>query len=279
MNQLKTTCPQCGHEFAIDLKPHIHEKNDTKQLTKQIEEKFELALREREKKLQEMKKEIDSLQKKTTSLSPHLIGDVFQDKIEDLLKKNFPHDEITPIKRGAKGGDIVQKIHSTKLSLLWEVKRTQNWSNGWIQKLKEDQLEGKHQLGIIVTHTMPPQVKDNFLFQDDIWVVSPSQAMLLASLLREQLLLLSKKEKPLQENNQTPYQNFFRSKKFHFLVSTILKNFIAMQQDLEKEKRAMHKIWSERQNRLEKIIQSSSEIVGLYQTETSETFLLEDLQL
>ena len=55
----------------------------------------------------------------------------------------FPFDTIEPVPKGEFGGDSLQRVVSQSGvmsgTILWESKRTKNWSNGWLVKLREDQ--------------------------------------------------------------------------------------------------------------------------------------------
>jgi hypothetical protein len=58
-------------------------------------------------------------------------------------------------------------------SMLWESKRTKNWSDGWLVKLREDQRSAKAEVAILVSHALPKGV-ETFEVIDGIWVTSPA---------------------------------------------------------------------------------------------------------
>ena len=43
--------------------------------------------------------------------------------------------------------------------MLWESKRTKNWSDGWLAKLRDDQRIAKADIAIIVSTTLPKGVE------------------------------------------------------------------------------------------------------------------------
>ena len=64
-------------------------------------------------------------------------------ELENLLRSKFPFDSIEPVPKGEFGGDVLQRVvgkgGQASGTILWESKRTKNWSDGWLTKLREDQ--------------------------------------------------------------------------------------------------------------------------------------------
>jgi hypothetical protein len=56
----------------------------------------------------------------------------------------FPLDNLKPVPKGVTGADLIQegcdRAGEVCGLILWETKRTKNWSDGWVGKLKADQL-------------------------------------------------------------------------------------------------------------------------------------------
>jgi hypothetical protein len=71
--------------------------------------------------------------------------------------------EITEVPKGIRGADIVQIIKTRSGlacgTILWEVKNTRTWTQSWITKLKEDKRTLKSEIAIIVTKTLPKEIK------------------------------------------------------------------------------------------------------------------------
>ncbi len=57
--------------------------------------------------------------------------------------------------------------------IIWEAKRAENWSEKWLQKLKDDQQEANADIAVLVTTAMPKGVSETFCRMGDVWVVSP----------------------------------------------------------------------------------------------------------
>src|SRR5260370_9391824 len=72
-------------------------------------------------------------------------------------------------------------------TIIWETKRTRNWMQGWIAKLKEDQRAQKAEIAVLVTQSLPCGV-GAFEFIDGVWVTNPTSAIGLATALRQGLV-------------------------------------------------------------------------------------------
>ena len=57
--------------------------------------------------------------------------------------------------KGEFGCDALQRVNSPGGtgcgSILWEFKRTKNWSDGWLAKLREDQRRAKAEVCVLVS--------------------------------------------------------------------------------------------------------------------------------
>ena len=84
-----------------------------------------------------MQKQIEELKRKSEQGSQQLQGEVQELQLEALLRGSFPHDTIAPVAKGEFGGDTVQQVSTPSGQqcgkILWESKRTRNWSDGWRQ--------------------------------------------------------------------------------------------------------------------------------------------------
>src|SRR5438132_1240669 len=122
-----------------------------------------------------MKKTIEELQQKANQGSQQLQGEVLELELENELQLAFPMDEIVPVGKGINGADIVQRVHDSQGrvcgTIIWESKRTKHWTEGWVQKLKEDMLRAKGDVAVLVTVTLPDGVK-NFGHKDGIYVTT-----------------------------------------------------------------------------------------------------------
>ncbi|MFQ5660500.1 MAG: DUF2130 domain-containing protein [Gammaproteobacteria bacterium] len=147
-------------------------------------------------------------------------------------------------------------------TIIWEVKNTKRWSPAWIDKLKADQRALNAGLAAIVSVALPVEIQA-FSRIDGVWVTNPQSFIALACALREQLIQVSfARNASIGKNEKMEmlYQ-YLAGDEFRHKVEAIVEAFTAMHGQLHKERRAMEKIWKEREEQIEKITLST---VGMY---------------
>src|SRR3989338_9928648 len=97
---------------------------------------------EKDKKLADALRQAEEFKRKLEQGSQQIQGEVLELQIEELLKQEFPFDDIEPVPKGIRGADVIQTVKTQTGRpcgmILWETKRTKNWSDSWLQKLKDD---------------------------------------------------------------------------------------------------------------------------------------------
>lgn len=116
----------------------------------------------------------DNLARKLEQSSQQAQGEVLELKLEEILKAEFPYDEIMPVSKGITPVLMfIQKVldRSDRVcgQIAWEFKKTKTWSESWIQKLKDDQRAIKADLAVIVSAVLPEDVK-GFAFRDGVFI-------------------------------------------------------------------------------------------------------------
>ncbi|GAG34525.1 unnamed protein product, partial [marine sediment metagenome] len=236
-------------------------------MSSELDEKNRLILAEKDKQLDDMKNQIDILKRKAEVSSQQLKGEVLELELEDLLINEFPFDEINPIIKGMKGADIIQivKTQSGKPcgKILWETKRTKNWSDSWIQKLKDDQRSEKADIAVLVSEVLPKGFS-YFRQIKGVWVSEISASLSLGLALRVVLIQVAREQefqKGKKEKMELIY-SYLTGPEFRNRVEAIIEGFVAMKTELEAERRAMEKIWSKREKQIEKVVYNLSGMHG-----------------
>ena len=179
---------------------------------------------------------------------------------------NFPFDLIEPVNPGIKGADVLQKVHSPTGqecgTLVWESKNTKNWNDKWISKLKDDQRQIKAAAAILVSVVLP-DVISHFGSVEGVWVTDFHSAVGVATILRESLIQVSVARHAAEGKNEKMEMlySYLSGTDFKQRVEPIVKSFIAMRDDLEREKRAMESAWSKREKQIQKVVRS---VAGMY---------------
>ena len=164
----------------------------------EAEESLKLKVSEKEQQISSMQRQIDELKRKAEQGSQQLQGEVLELELEATLRAHFPVDRIEPVGKGEFGGDVLQGVVSTGGqacgALLWETKRTKNWADGWLAKLRADQRAAGAEFAILVSNALPKEV-DTFGYVG-IWVTDFRFVVPLAVALRQSLVEIASKTGP-----------------------------------------------------------------------------------
>ncbi|HYD35732.1 MAG TPA: DUF2130 domain-containing protein [Vitreimonas sp.] len=228
----------------------------------------ELKMLEMQKQLNDALKANEDMRRKLQQGSQQTQGEVLELELENLLRTEFPMDEIQPVAKGVRGADVLQivKDRQGKVcgSILWELKNAQ-WSDKWIDKLREDQRNSKADLAVLVSINVPPAMKDkSFIYQKGIWIATRPICTALAQALRLQLnqvhtTKLSAVGK--NEKMEVLYQ-YLTGTEFKQRVEAIVDAFSNMQQDLEKEKRWFQTKWKRQEMNIRQVLDSTFGMYG-----------------
>lgn len=237
------------------------------------EESSRKATEAQQSKIDQMAKQIsdatkanEELKRKLEQGSQQTQGEVQEIKLEELLRAEFIHDDISPVPKGITGADVIQTVKTRAGTecgkIIWESKKTKSWSDGWIQKLKEDQRSVKADLAVIVSSTLPNGV-EGISDRDGVWVCDISLAISVATLLRQSLESLSR-EKTLSVGKNEKMEilySYIRSTEFKQKIEAIVETFSAMKLALDKERIYFEKSSAEKEKQIQKVIKH---IVGIY---------------
>jgi hypothetical protein len=235
-------------------------------IRKQEEEKNELKIKEYQKQSDDQKKLIEEMKRKQEQGSMQLQGEVMELAIEEWLANNFPLDSIDEVKKGANGADCLQIVNTRELqncgSIYYESKRTKAFQPAWIEKFKNDIRTKRANIGVLVTEVMPAGM-DRMGMRDGIWICTYEEFKGLSAVLRQSLIQVSQAVQA-QENKgdkMSMLYDFLTSNEFRLQIEGIVEGFTQMQGDLDAEKRAMQRIWKQREKQIEKVVHNT---LGMY---------------
>ncbi|KVV14764.1 DUF2130 domain-containing protein [Flavobacterium sp. TMP13] len=239
---------------------------EREKIRKQEDDKNELKFKELQKQLEEQKKLTEEMKRKQEQGSMQLQGEIMELAIEEWLANNFPLDSIDEIKKGANGADCLQIVNTRELqncgSIYYESKRTKAFQPAWIEKFKNDIRDKKANIGVLVTEVMPSGM-DRMGMRDGIWICTYDEFKGLSNVLRQSLIQVSQAVQA-QENKgdkMAMLYDFLTSNEFRLQIEGIVEGFTQMQSDLDSEKRAMQRIWKQREKQIEKVV---SNTLGMY---------------
>ena len=248
-------------EQQRELTLEVQRKVDTESQRIKAAEAEAYRLREAEwrKKIDDAQKANEDLKRKLEQGSQQLQGEVLELEIEGLLATAFPYDAIEPVKKGARGADVIQTVRLRSGAacgrIVWESKRAENWSNAWVAKLKDDQQSAGGELAVLVSTAFPAGIGQPMVMHEGVWLVRPDLVKALAEALRT-VLIESQRQKAIAagkgESMEALY-SYITSAQFAQKVRAVVDAYQQMRDDLEKEKSAMLRLWKKREAQLERI--------------------------
>jgi hypothetical protein len=234
---------------------------------KKKDEEFDLVRKEYEKKLEDQMNLVKEMQRKAEQGSMQLQGEIQELALETLLAQTFIYDQIEEVPKGIRGADAIQTVVNSFGAacgkIIFESKRTQSFSNDWIEKLKDDQRAVGAEIAVIVTQTMP-QKMEKFGEKDGVWICNFTEVKGLVYVLR-QILIRSYQSQSSQENKaekMSVLYNYLIGNQFKQQIEAIVEGFSSLKEELDKEKRAMQRIWKEREVQIEKVILNTVDMYG-----------------
>ena len=236
------------------------------QAKREGEEGLKLKVLEKEEQIASMQRQIEELRRKAEQGSQQLQGEAQELELESLLRIKFARDTIDPVPKGEFGGDVLHRVIGPLGQLcgtiLWESKRTKNWSDGWLPKLRDDQRAAKAEIALLVTQILPKGV-EAFDFIDGVWVTESRCAIPVAIALRQSLVELAT-ARQAGEGQKTKMElvyQYLTGPRFRHRVEAIVEKFEDMQSDLDKERKTMTRLWAKREEQIKGVIETT---VGMY---------------
>ena len=231
------------------------------------DDEYRLKLAEKEKQIQDAKKANEELRRKLEQGSQQMQGEVLELQLEEMLRTVFPMDHIEPVPKGVNGADVIHRVlgRSGRVcgTIVWESKRTKAWSDGWLQKLKDDQRKLTAEVAVLVSEALPKDCT-NFSNIGGIWVTNAQCATALAAVLRGQLVEIAAARAAIagaKQKSEVLYE-YVSSTEFRHRVESIAEAFIAMQIGLQEEKRAAQRVWAKREKQLEQVLTNTGGMYG-----------------
>ncbi|MBI3408170.1 MAG: DUF2130 domain-containing protein [Planctomycetes bacterium] len=234
---------------------------------REAEEQNRLNVADKEKLITDLRGQIDDLKRIAEKGSPQARGEVMELELEELLRDLFPHDTIDAVPVGAHGGDILQRVHdNTGLDcgvILWEAKRTKNWSDGWLPKLRNDQRAAKAHVAVLTSEELPKGL-ETFGCIDGVWVTSRHCLTGLAAALRHGMIEAARTRRSLEgrRNKVELLYTYLAGSEFRQRIEGIVEAFMTLKDDLESEKRSMHRLWAKREKQLERAALNTAGLYG-----------------
>ncbi|MGL2716229.1 DUF2130 domain-containing protein [Helicobacter pylori] len=269
IERLKRENNEAESRLKAENEKKLNEKLDLERekIEKALHEKNELKFKQQEEQLEMLRNELKNAQRKAELSSQQFQGEVQELAIEEFLRQKFPLDSIEEIKKGQRGGDCIQVVHTREFQncgkIYYESKRTKEFQKAWVEKLKSDMREIGADVGVIVSEALPKEMERMGLFEG-VWVCSFEEFKGLSAVLREGVIQvgLAKKSQENKGDKVNLLYHYLTSSEFSMQVNAIIEGFEQLRADLESEKRAMARIWKSREKQMEKVFEGTINMYG-----------------
>lgn len=248
-------------EMVEQIRKQETEKNNLK------DTEHQLRVKELEKQLDDQKKLAEEMKRKAEQGSMQLQGEVQELILEELLRNAFPFDLITEVGKGVRGADCVHHVRNQFGQecgkIIYESKRTKDFSMEWIEKLKKDMRSMGVDVAVIVTQCYPKGM-DCFGEKDGVWICSFDEVKAVSYILRDGIVKLFSAAKSQENRGDKMHMlyDYLTSNEFSEQWKAIREGFMSMKLSIQKERDAMEKMWKAREKQLEKVMLNAAHIRG-----------------
>ncbi len=249
---------------ALEAKMQAEQEAQQKREAK-IRENMELDREKHAIEKNRLEKQMADMQRQLRQTTPELQGETLEVYLKRNLVSQFPFDNVSDIRRGRKGADLTQEVIDAQLGscgmIVWEAKRTKHWNNDWLEKIKEDADRVGAHLRVIVSESLPKDIRI-FGLQEGVWVSSVEGALPLATALRSQMIESTRLQRASQGKGlkMDEVYKYLTSPRFSERIQRIVDTWIAMEEQVNREERAMRSQWKARRKQLEKLRDSTIEM-------------------
>lgn len=263
-------------ELEISIQKKLQEERGklSEELRKLEEQKvaarendYQLRLKELEKQLEDQKKLAEEMRRKAEQGSMQLQGEVQELALEAMLQSSFPFDIISEVGKGVKGADCIQTVRNNLGQecgkIIYESKRTKDFSADWIEKLKADMRSLGADVAVIVTQAMPKDM-NAFGERNGVWICQFTEARAMISLLRDGIIKIYSAGKSQQNRGDKMHllYDYLTSNEFAEQWKAVREGFMSMKLSIQRERDAMEKLWKAREKQLEKVLLNAAHIRG-----------------
>lgn len=223
--------------------------------TTKAQEQMDLALRQKELLVEDMRDKMEKMKRRLDQGSQQAQGEAQELLLEEQLRQAFPVDLFREVAKGVEGADVLQTVRDAQGrecgTILWESKRTKNWAEAWLAKLQADRVRENASIAALATQALPKGIAGIGLL-DDVWVCAFSDAVPLALVLRQWMMETAVARRSLenQQDKRGMVYAYLTSSEFRSRVTTVVNAWRQMLETHFKERKAMEKLWAERERLL-----------------------------
>lgn len=254
-----------------EVRRQVQEDADrkVKQTTEEADKKRQIELREQRqildkdrdrallKKDADFNREREAYQKKFKQMEQQLqrktaneLGDGAEIDLFEALKGEYRRDQITRVKKGEQGADIIHEVlYKGEVCgrLVYDSKNRQQWRDTYATKLREDQVEAEAEHAILTTTVFPSGEKE-LCIRSGVIVTNPARAVYIVGLLRAAMIKMHQQglSNEQRSGKKDSLYRFIASEEY----SQRMEQAIKLTDDLSdvdvQEKKQHDKVWQSR---------------------------------
>jgi hypothetical protein len=267
-------------DLALTVQRKLDEERSfiEEKVAKRISDENQQKELQSQHRISELQSTVETLKRKLEQSSQQSQGEALEVKLEEVLRATFPMDIIEPVEKGVRGADVKQTVRNSMGQvcgiILWESKSTKSWSDTWVQKLKDNALDAKADISIILTTALPKTIENFGLVDGSIWATDYGCFKGLAHSLRHAILAVAQTRftESRRQDTQSQLYDYLTSHEFKNRMEAILGPFLSMQKDLESEIRTTQTRWAKRKKQLDRVITGVAGFQGELEAVIGEPF-------
>jgi hypothetical protein len=197
-------------------------------------------------------KEVQDLKRKLEEQkTANQLGDGAEVDLYETLRREFQDDKVTRVQKGQPGPDIRHHVvYKGEVcgQIVYDSKNQQQWRDGWLSKLHQDQIDCGAEQAILATTVFPTGKKEICVDQSGVIVVHPARAVHIAHLLRKAMISMRVKglgQKEWAEKTKKLYE-LINSNEYRQLFEHVQSLTEELLEVDVREKKAHDKVWKER---------------------------------
>jgi hypothetical protein len=216
--------------------------------------------RRRERENQQMKKQLELLQRQAEARERMHFGPEGEEELEAVLRKEFPADDI---ERRGRGGDIIHTVMERGRSygkIVYECKRTTTWQVAYARQLKRDMETHETRWGLLVSRALPAKQQGMCVVQG-VTCCAPHLAHHVARVFREAIVALGRTAQGSGDAGRTvEVLEYLKGEEFQAAMRSLGDNARELRTLLDREKSSHHGWWERRERHYDSIARKSSGI-------------------
>lgn len=238
------------------------EKSIREEATQRASDDFNTKIREQEETINKLREQLTTAKQVAEQGSQQLQGEILELDVEQSLRSSFPFDMVEEVKKGERGSDIRQVVNEQFYQncglILWECKNAKTYQASWLGKLKDELVEEKAQIGVIVFNPTDGGGDDFKQLDENIWLVKPRYVIMLATLLREACVkvTIANRNAEGKDVKVEMIYNYLTGGEFSNRIRYIIESYDEMEKQLAIEKKQAAKRWAAQEKILQKVTSS-----------------------